>query len=67
MKLAERVRNLAESATLAVTAKAARMRADGIDVISFGAGEPDFDTPSNIKKAAIAAIEAGHTKYSKPA
>ncbi len=66
MKLAERVLNLAESATLAVTAKAARMRADGIDVISFGAGEPDFDTPSNIKKAAIAAIEAGHTKYSKP-
>ncbi|MHC4697381.1 MAG: aminotransferase class I/II-fold pyridoxal phosphate-dependent enzyme, partial [Planctomycetota bacterium] len=67
MKIAERVRNLAESATLAVTAKAARMRADGIDVISFGAGEPDFDTPPNIKNAVIAAVEAGYTKYSKPA
>ncbi len=67
MKLAERVRNLAESATLAVTAKAARMKADGIDVVSFGAGEPDFDTPQHIKDAGIAAIQAGHTKYSKPA
>jgi len=67
MKLAQRVRNLAESATLAVTSKAARMKADGIDVVSFGAGEPDFDTPEHIKKAAIAAMNAGHTKYSKPA
>ncbi len=67
MKLSERVRNLAESATLAVTARAARMRADGIDVISFSAGEPDFDTPAHIKRAAIVALEAGETKYSKPA
>lgn len=67
MRLAKRVRNLAESATLAVASKAARMRADGIDVISFGAGEPDFDTPAAIKQAAIAALEAGHTKYAKPA
>ncbi len=67
MKLATRVLNLAESATLAVTAKAARMKAEGIDVISFGAGEPDFDTPEHIRKAAIAAIEAGQTRYSKPA
>jgi len=66
MKLAGRVRNLAESATLAVTSKAARMKADGIDVISFGAGEPDFDTPDHIKRAGIAAIQAGHTKYCKP-
>ncbi len=67
MKLAERVRNLAESATLAVSAKAARLRAEGIDVIGFGAGEPDFDTPTHIKKAALAAMNAGHTGYSKPA
>lgn len=67
MKLAQRIQELAESATLAVSAKAARMKADGIDVVGFGAGEPDFDTPDNIKDAAIAAIKAGHTKYSKPA
>lgn len=67
MKLAQRIEDLAESATLAVSAKAARMKADGIDVVGFGAGEPDFDTPDNIKDAAIAAIKAGHTKYSKPA
>lgn len=67
MKLSQRVMELAESATLAVSAKAARMKAEGIDVIGFGAGEPDFDTPDHIKQAGIAAIEAGHTGYSKPA
>ena len=67
MNTAQRVLNLAESATLAVTAKAASMKAKGVDVIGFGAGEPDFDTPDHIKKAAIDAIRAGHTKYSKPA
>lgn len=67
MKLSKRVLQLAESATLAVSAQAARMRSEGIDVISFGAGEPDFDTPDHIKRAAIAAINAGQTKYSKPA
>jgi len=49
--------------TLALTAKAKAMKAEGIDVISFGAGEPDFDTPENIKKAAIKAIDEGFTKY----
>ena len=66
MKLSQRVTNLAESATLAVSAKAARMRAAGVDVIGFGVGEPDFDTPAPVKQAGIAAIQAGQTKYSKP-
>ncbi|MEE9193941.1 MAG: aspartate aminotransferase, partial [Thermodesulfobacteriota bacterium] len=47
MKLANRVQNLKPSATLAITAKAKALKADGIDVIGFGAGEPDFDTPDN--------------------
>ena len=67
MKLARRVVEMAESATLAVSAKAARMKADGIDVISFGAGEPDFDTPAHIKNAAIEALNSGKTKYPNPA
>lgn len=58
---------MAESATLAVSAKAARMKAEGIDVVSFGAGEPDFDTPQHIKQAAIDALNAGKTKYPNPA
>lgn len=61
--LAERVHQVKPSSTLAVAAKAARMRAEGMDVISLGTGEPDFDTPQHIKNAAIAAIEAGFTKY----
>lgn len=67
MKLSQRVQALAESATLAVAAKAAQMKAEGIDVLSFGAGEPDFDTPNNVKDAAKRALDAGQTKYSKPA
>ncbi|MGE0488224.1 MAG: pyridoxal phosphate-dependent aminotransferase [Vulcanimicrobiota bacterium] len=51
------------SSTLAVTAKFKAMLAEGIDVVGFGAGEPDFDTPEHIKEAAIAAIRAGRTKY----
>jgi len=51
------------SETLAITAKANALRAQGRDVIGFGAGEPDFDTPDHIKQAAIRAIEAGFTKY----
>jgi len=65
--LAQRVRRLAPSATLAVTARAAALRAQGIDVISFGAGEPDFDTPQRIKDAAIRALRAGKTKYTDAA
>lgn len=51
------------SSTLAITAKAKAMRAEGIDVVGFGAGEPDFDTPDNINEAAIHAIRSGFTKY----
>ncbi|MDR0906820.1 MAG: pyridoxal phosphate-dependent aminotransferase [Oscillospiraceae bacterium] len=54
---------VAPSATLAVDSLAKQMKADGIDVIGFGTGEPDFDTPENIRAAAIAAINAGKTKY----
>jgi len=67
MDVSERVKALAESATLAVSAKAAAMKAEGIDVVSFGAGEPDFDTPEHIKQAAKDALDAGQTKYAKPA
>ncbi len=67
MKLARRVLELAESATLAVSAKAARLKSEGIDVISFGAGEPDFDTPELIKASGICAIKEGQTRYPKPA
>jgi aspartate aminotransferase len=63
--LADRLKTLAPSPTLAMQAKAKAMRAQGIDVISFGAGEPDFDTPKRIKDAAIRAIEQGQTKYTE--
>lgn len=55
--------SIAPSSTLAITAKANAMKAEGIDVIGFGAGEPDFDTPDYIKEAAIKAIQEGFTKY----
>lgn len=61
--LAERVQRLQPSPTLAVTARAAALKAEGRDIISLGAGEPDFDTPEHIKEAAIRAIRAGQTKY----
>ncbi len=63
MPLARRVLELEESATLAVSERAASMRAKGIDVVSFGTGEPDFDTPEHIKKAATDALAKGFTKY----
>jgi aspartate aminotransferase len=63
VKLASRVAKVKPSETLAITAKANALRAQGRDVIGFGAGEPDFDTPDHIKKAAIKAIDAGFTKY----
>jgi aspartate aminotransferase len=63
IKTSSRVTNLKESVTLAITAKAKELKSRGFDIIGFGAGEPDFDTPENIKAAAIRAIEAGHTKY----
>jgi aspartate aminotransferase len=63
VKLARRLSLIEPSPTLAVSAKAAALRAKGLDVISFGAGEPDFDTPENIKEAAKRALDAGATKY----
>ena len=61
--LASRVSSIKPSMTLAISAKAKELRAQGVDVVGFGAGEPDFDTPRNIKDAAIQALEAGFTKY----
>jgi len=63
MILSRKAGQVAASLTLAITAKAKKMKANGIDVIGFGAGEPDFDTPKNIREAAIKAIKEGKTKY----
>jgi aspartate aminotransferase len=63
MKLAARVGQVPPSLTLAISAKAKALKADGIDVCSFSAGEPDFDTPAHIKAAANKALEEGKTKY----
>jgi aspartate aminotransferase len=59
------MKSLAPSSTLAVQAKAKELRARGVNVISFGAGEPDFDTPERIKDAAISAMKRGQTKYTE--
>ena len=63
MKLAKRVSDIGESVTLQITSKAKKMTKEGIDVVNFAAGEPDFDTPDHIKQAAIKAINEGFTKY----
>ncbi len=63
MELSKRVQAIKPSPTLAVTARASKLKAEGKDVIGLGAGEPDFDTPQHIKDAAIAAINKGFTKY----
>jgi aspartate aminotransferase len=60
------LRRIAPSATIAISAKARALKAEGKNVIALSAGEPDFDTPDNIKDAAIAAIRAGKTKYTDP-
>ncbi|MBN2190030.1 MAG: pyridoxal phosphate-dependent aminotransferase [Candidatus Aureabacteria bacterium] len=67
MSLSHRVQNIAPSITLEITGKAKEMKAKGIDVLGFGAGEPDFDTPENIKQAAKKAIDEGFTKYTPAA
>lgn len=66
MKLAQRSKSLGESATLAVSRQAQLLRAQGVDVINFSAGQPDFTTPAHIRAAAIEALEAGHTGYGLP-
>ena len=63
MKISRRAQDVPPSATLAVTARAKELKAKGVDVVDFGAGEPDFDTPDYIKEAAIKALKAGKTKY----
>lgn len=61
--ISQRARKISPSPTLAITAKAKAMQAQGIDVINFGAGEPDFDTPQHIKDAAVESLQSGFTKY----
>lgn len=61
--LSERAGKIKPSPTLAIDAKAKAMKANGVDIVNFGVGEPDFDTPDNIKEAAIKAIRDGFTKY----
>lgn len=63
IQLSDRIKSIKPSPTLAVTARAAELKAAGIDIIGLGAGEPDFATPQHIKEAAIAAINAGFTHY----
>jgi len=63
IKLTERVKRIKPSPTLAIDTKAKALKAEGVDVIGFGAGEPDFDTPDHIKQAATEALKAGKTKY----
>lgn len=67
MFISQRAQRTSPSPTLAITAKARKMREEGIDVLSFGAGEPDFDTPEFIKDAAITALQEGFTKYTPTA
>jgi len=67
MKVSKRAQEVPPSATLAVTARAQELKAQGADVVGFGAGEPDFDTPDYIKDAAIEALKAGKTKYTAAA
>lgn len=61
--ISRRAKSVSPSPTLAITAKAKAMQAEGIDVVNFGAGEPDFDTPQHIKDAAVASLQSGFTKY----
>jgi aspartate aminotransferase len=67
MEISERAAQLTPSLTLSIDSKAKAMKAEGIDVCGFGAGEPDFDTPEHIKQAAIEALQAGFTKYTPSA
>ena len=66
-KISQRAASLSPSLTLTIDSKAKQMKAEGIDVVGFGAGEPDFDTPQHIKDAAKAALDAGFTKYTPAA
>jgi aspartate aminotransferase len=63
MAIAERISSISVSSTMKVAADADRLRSEGVDVVDFGAGEPDFPTPENIKQAAVRALEQNFTKY----
>ncbi len=67
MKVSQRAQQVPASATIAVTSRAQELKAQGVDVVGFGAGAPDFDTPDYIKDAAIASLKAGQTKYTPAA
>ncbi len=67
VKLAERVERISVSATFAVVHEATRLRAQGVDLVDFGPGEPDFPTPDHIKQAAVRALEENFTKYTPAA
>src|SRR3954447_25663315 len=67
LTLAERSNLIAPSATLAMAAEARRLKTEGIDVLDFALGEPDFDTPPNVQEAAFRAIRSGKTHYTPPA
>jgi aspartate aminotransferase len=67
MKISKRAQNVPASATIAVTSRAQELKAQGVDVVGFGAGAPDFDTPEYIKDAAIEALKTGKTKYTAAA
>lgn len=62
-RIADRLKKINPSSTLAITSKAKKLKSEGKDIVNFGAGEPDFDTPDFIKQAAIEAINSGFTKY----
>src|SRR5690242_9424086 len=63
MQISDRMSRISVSSTAAVVAKADKLKASGLDIVDFGAGEPDFPTPENIKRAAIRALEQNFTKY----
>src|SRR4030043_28486 len=67
MKVSKRAQGVPPAATIAVTTRAQELKAQGVDVVGFGAGAPDFDTPDYIKEAAIEALKAGQTKYTASA
>lgn len=67
MKISKRAQSVSASATIAVTSRAQELKAQGVDVVGFGAGAPDFDTPEYIKDAAVEALKAGKTKYTSAA
>src|SRR3974390_1954500 len=62
-RIAQRISSISVSSTMKVASDAEKLRAEGVDVVDFGAGEPDFPTPDNIKQAAVRALEQNFTKY----